>query len=244
MIRAIEELSINAWPALETMLYDGWVLRFANGYTRRANSVNPLYPSALSVGEKIQTCEYLYRSKGLPVVFKMTSTVFPENLDSELDHLGYQVQAPTSVQLLQLDGIGEGQKRASIVCETLSEDWLTDFWRLSDVNKQHQAAQQQMLSQLAPQAGFFSIRQDRQTIACGMGVVQGQFVGLFDIVTDVDRRNHGHGRQLVSDLLAWGKERGAQTAYLQVMLNNPIAQRLYAKLGFKESYQYWYRVKR
>ena len=77
-----------------------------------------------------------------------------------------------------------------------------------------------------------------------MGVVQGQFVGLFDIVTDVDLRNHGHGQQLVSDLLAWGKERGAQIAYLQVMLNNPIAQRLYAKLGFKESYQYWYRVKR
>ena len=42
MIRTLEELSMNALPALQTMLYGGWVLRFANGYTRRANSINPI----------------------------------------------------------------------------------------------------------------------------------------------------------------------------------------------------------
>ena len=44
MVRHIKELAVNAWPSLQTLL-DGWVLRFANGYTRRANSVNLLYPS-------------------------------------------------------------------------------------------------------------------------------------------------------------------------------------------------------
>jgi len=45
MIQRIEELSMNALPALSTVFLNGWILRFSNGYTRRANSVNPIYPS-------------------------------------------------------------------------------------------------------------------------------------------------------------------------------------------------------
>ena len=84
MIRLLEELSMNAWPALQTLLYDGWVLRFAEGYTRRANSVNPLYPSTRDALEKIEACERLYRGQGLAVIFKLTAASQPERLDEML----------------------------------------------------------------------------------------------------------------------------------------------------------------
>jgi len=32
--KRIEEASLNAWPALQHLLFDGWILRFSKGYTR------------------------------------------------------------------------------------------------------------------------------------------------------------------------------------------------------------------
>src|SRR4030042_4455225 len=77
MIRLIEEISVNAWPALQTSLYDGWVLRFAGGFSRRSNSILPLYPSQKEIIQKIRMCESLYRERGLPVVFKITPASDP-----------------------------------------------------------------------------------------------------------------------------------------------------------------------
>ncbi len=34
-----ENLSFNTHPALVTEYYDGWQIRYSNGYTKRANSV-------------------------------------------------------------------------------------------------------------------------------------------------------------------------------------------------------------
>ncbi|MDR2374804.1 MAG: hypothetical protein LBD96_00015 [Treponema sp.] len=50
---AIEELSMNAWLSLQTLVYDGWIIRLANGYTKRANSVNPIYPSKIGMDKRL-----------------------------------------------------------------------------------------------------------------------------------------------------------------------------------------------
>jgi len=85
MIRQFEQISLNAWPALQTIFYDGWILRFANGVTRRANSIIPLFESNLDIGEKIATCEDIYREHNLPAMYKMTVSVSPLNLDRMFD---------------------------------------------------------------------------------------------------------------------------------------------------------------
>ena len=107
--RRIEELTLNGWPALQTVLLDGWVLRFADGYTRRANSVNPLYPSG-EVGDsperlarKVEQCEALYAQRGLDTVFKLTEASEPAGLDALLERRGYEREATTSVQLAEID---------------------------------------------------------------------------------------------------------------------------------------------
>ena len=90
MVRTIEELSMNAWPAMQSLHYDGWVIRCADGYTKRANSVYPLYASQIDIDKKIGFCESFYRERGLPTVFKLTRASTPANLDAFLEKRGYK----------------------------------------------------------------------------------------------------------------------------------------------------------
>ena len=104
LARRIEEASLNAWPALQQILYDGWVLRLAEGYTKRANSVNPLFAAHLSLPEKVAFCEALYARKGLSSIFRLTPFSSPPDLDAFLARRGYHVLDPTSVLHLDLRG--------------------------------------------------------------------------------------------------------------------------------------------
>ena len=244
MIRTLEELGMNAWPSLQTVLYNGWVLRFSGGYTRRANSVHPLYPSNVAAEEKIAACERLYRAQGLAVIFKIAQgAAQPENLDDLLAARGYAVDALTGVQVADLEGLNESCLPRVQLTEGLSDEWLDDFCRLSKLNDQRKSTSKRMLSNLILPTCFVSIRRQGQVVGCGIGVLQERFIGLFDIITGLNFRQQGFGEQLVRSILDWGKSRGAQTAYLQVMLNNEPALRLYSKLGFNPVYQYWYRIK-
>jgi hypothetical protein len=100
--REYEEILLNQWQPLQTMLYDGWILRFANGYTKRANSVNPLYFSNDDVVDKIKHCERIFASHHLKTTFKITPFIQPKNLDEILKHEGYSIIEHTSVQRIDL----------------------------------------------------------------------------------------------------------------------------------------------
>ncbi len=242
-ITAIEEFSINAWPSLQTVLYDGWIIRFANGYTRRANSVNPLYASTMDLDEKLYFCESIYQDKKLSTIFKITPASYPSDLDRILSARNYRKDSPTSVQVLDLETTSAVLGCEADLREDMPEEWLAAFCDVSAVSTSRRETLRQILTGIVPQHCFASLASDGKAVACGLGVLQAGYVGLFDIATDSAFRRRGYGRQVVESILAWSKRNGARRAYLQVMLDNVPAVRLYSKIGFAEKYQYWYRVK-
>jgi RimJ/RimL family protein N-acetyltransferase len=233
---------MNAWPAMRTLHFDGWVLRFADGYTKRANSVYPLYPSEIDVDAKIEFCQSFYRGLNLPAVFKMTRASTPSGLDAHLEKRGYRVDSQTSVQLLDLT-----REKYEVVgnVDLTSDDteaWHTAFARMNNVSADRRVTHENILHAITPEKCYASIRLNAQITGCGLGVLQAGHLGIFDIVIHPDHRGQGHGTHLMGALLAWGQEHGADRTYLQVMCNNEPALQLYEKLGFKEEYRYWYRV--
>lgn len=243
LITFLEEISLNAWAPLQSMVYDGWVIRVSNGYTKRANAVHPLYVSQKSLEEKIVFCEALYSRHGLPTIFKLTSASQPPELDNLLVECGYDFEPEVSVQtlnLLQFDGMVAPEVQIE---PEPSAQWLAAFQRMQGLSDEKKTTLTKMLANILPERAFASIALDGHVIACGLGVEQSGFVGLYDIVTDEHFRRRGYGRMIVESLLAWGKQRSAQSAYLQVMINNDPALNLYEKIGFQEVYRYWYRIK-
>jgi N-acetylglutamate synthase len=243
-IRLIEEISMTALPSLQTVYDDGWVLRFADGYTRRANSVNPLYPSTQPLIEKIYRCQSLYHMRGLNAVFKLTPAALPENLDSILAEAGYTEEPHTSIQLMNLDALDVSDIQPVTLTSKVGEDWLSAYCRLNGVDASRIPLMTHMLGNIVPETVYASIVQDGEIAAVGLGVADRGYIGLFDIVTAAHFRQRGLGQRIVTSLLAWGRSRGAQQAYLQVVAANEPALRLYTKIGFHEIYQYWYRVKK
>ena len=94
-----EELTMNAWPSLQTILLDGWIIRMAGGYTKRANSVNPIYSFKNNLDEKIEYCENIYKQNNLPIIYKIIECDDHKIIDSRLEELNYQKIDLTSVQV-------------------------------------------------------------------------------------------------------------------------------------------------
>lgn len=246
MLRRLEETAMNAWPALQQMLYDGWVLRFGAGYTRRANSVNPLYESALpDLDAKITHCEALYASQKLPCAFRLTSFNAPPGLDNRLEGRGYEHDAPSLVQHLDLTTRPlPGSNRYTFTTQPLNE-WMVSFCQLSGKTLESHQTHKQMVQNILASRCLATLRDDGGAVAaCGLAVQEGDMVGLFDVLTDPARRSQGCGTALIAGLLRWAQENGARHAYLQVMENNAPARHLYeAKFGFQTAYHYWYRIR-
>jgi N-acetylglutamate synthase len=249
-IRTIEEASLNAWPARQQLVDDGWLIRFNDGYTRRSNSVNPLYASAAgepALEKRLAKWEKFYAEKGRPAIFKITPLVQPPHLDALLDARGYRYEAPTGVRIRSLTepltppvAIPDGH---AVIEHTLSDAWLESYTTFSATPPETLAPMRAILDNIAPARCYVTQWVGGIPVASGLGVLEGALFGLYDIVTSPEQRGKGYGVHLLHTLLAWARENGASHAYLAVMDDNAPARRLYDKWGFVEVYKYWYRVR-
>lgn len=240
-IRSLEEFYFKAWQAFETHTYDGWHLRFAEGYTRRANSINPLYGSSLPLDEKIAHCinEFIHRE--ITPVFKLTDAAIPHDLDAQLDRRGYMKGTIVSIQTADMRPRTFARSDLAVSDDTLTDAWLDDFCRLNIVDEKQLSPMRRLLNGLTLETCYLRLIDGRETVAVGLGVCDGHHIGLFDIVTAIAHRRKGHGYALVESLLHWGQSLGATVGTLQVVHDNIPALRLYERFGFSEAYTYWYR---
>jgi len=240
-IALYEELSMNAHPAIKTQVFDGWFLRFANGYTNRANSINPIYPSKMAIDDKINFCEEIYKSQGLATVFKLTSLSF-DVLDEILADKGYEKVIDCNVMIKSLVPVKQ-LKIKSIITDKITTEWQENFFRLNNISNDKIETAKIIQGNILNKTLCASIIENGVTVASGLCVVEREYAGLYDIVVDSRYRGQGLGSDICNSLLNAAIRIGAKTAYLQVVADNAPAIRLYNKLEFIDHYKYWFRKK-
>lgn len=234
-ILALEEHALEAWPALATVRFGGWSFRFAEGYTKRANSASALTPD-LPFAEIHREALRRYAERGLPPIFRIGPLAGPEP-DGALDALGYRALRRTLVLTASVPDIPADA--AVRIAPVPDGGWLDVHDPGRPVDRDQHA---RILAATELPAAHATLVEDGQPVAFGRVVVGRGLAGLFSILTLPRARGRGAGRCVVEALLGWAHGQGARTAYLQVETDNAPALALYRRLGFAETYGYHYRV--
>ena len=232
-ILALEAVADRAWPAPVVEHRGGWLLRFADGWTNRANSALPLGTDSATVEETVQACVAFYRSRGL---LPKITVPLPARRDvaRHLEATGWVAQPTVLVQVAPLERAEPPTHEVELLARPSPE-----LLALVAARKQGLPPAADHVLTAVPQVRFAQARAADGTLVAGArgAVVDGWLhLGLVEVVRQA--RRQGLARAIWKALAGWAGELGATRAVLQVEQHNEAATRLYASVGFRTHHTY------
>ncbi len=237
----VEETCFNAFPSLKQVLFGGWLLRFAAGVSRRANSANPLRTECADRAAAIALAEALYRAQGLPTIFRVPSIVDPA-LDRALAARGYTSEGETCVLYGRIGALAAAADPAVRLSPAPSRQWLAAMGSLQGHDRAQAAVYRRIVGAVAIPARFALLAVDGVPAALAYGALHRGLLCYESVVTEARCRRQGLARRVIAALAAWAHGEGVVAACLQVQADNAPARALYAGSGLTEElYRYHYR---
>lgn len=245
-IARIEEASLNATVVPEQQLYNGWLVRWAQSAAKRARSINILSPSPVPLDERLEYAAGIYERSGLPLIFRLTEACPDPTLEPALEARGFTAYGKTLVMAVPMRdaaGIAARQEQGSLALRTADvHTFAAEVGRFKGSSSEYIAEHAMRLSSVAVPTQRLLAYDGQTCVGAALGVFDGGLMGIFDVISDAGRRRQGIATQLLQAQLQEGLAWGARQAYLQVETANHAAQALYARYGFAEHHQYWYRA--
>ena len=127
--REIEYAGFNSWPAKEQQELFGIILRYSDGYTKRANSANVLEHVHCDFLELVEQVETYFNGKNIPCVFRLTS--FSDN--KAFDHyLADNNYALLDHSLILTRSVSDIHVDPSCFVQKSCDDWMISFCSVSE----------------------------------------------------------------------------------------------------------------
>jgi len=238
-ILALDRLAAAAWMAPEREEHAGWVFRFAEGVSRRANSVAPFpLQNGTHFEDALACAEAFYRARGLPPRVQISPAAEPDGLDNLLDARGYKIESGVTIMIADALSLANGEQPANAEVYPNAPDGWWDAYI-----EAYSRDARSVVAEARDEALFAQITGDDGGIeALGLGVIGGRWLGVFGMYTRPACRRRGLAQKIIGALARFAVDRGAIGVYLQVEDDNPAARALYEKLGFRAVYGYHYRT--
>lgn len=234
MARRCEECLIRAWPAVTTLMIEGWAVRFANGYSSRANSASAIATGAGFTDALLGKIEALYREQDLKPRVRVTPVADPST-GPLLAKRGYAPIDASMTMILPLGGRLHGVDARVRLAARPEDPWLAGISARQEASKRSAEHLRAIVSRIRLPAAFATLGDG---LGFGLCAVDGDLAELGSIMIDAAHRRQGLGEALVASLLDFARGQGAKTAFLQVDCGNAPAVRLYERLGFRPLYRY------
>jgi GNAT superfamily N-acetyltransferase len=231
----LEEIAAAGWPAPDTAWLGRWLLRAADGWTGRANSVLPLGDP--DVTDPISAVRQWYARRQLPAQFQVA---LPDPLDDVLGDAGFAAGPTTLMQTASLAAVSGPPLPglpAVALDSTPSPAWLGS-WRGG------QTLPPVAVSVLTGAALpiFATVSEGDRVAAIARAVVDSGWLGVTALEVMPEFRRRGVATHVLRSLATWGAQNGARQAYLQVFESNSGAVAVYERLGFSTHHTYHYRT--
>lgn len=240
-VREIEEVSARAWPPLESRDVDGWILRAGGGVTGRANSVWPRgHHGAMTVEAKLSAADDFYLERGLPSLLQISAASMPDGIQADLARRDYEIKrVARSVQIAMLESLAAvGHAERARIAPSISDDWYDVVAQVNASFAEHPDVAHTLLDQVAQPSAYAIVLIDGRPAAAGRGVLDGDWLGVFNMATLPAYRRRGAAAAVLAALASWAKSGGASRAYLQMEVAGAAAAMLYGKAGFAHCYEY------
>jgi N-acetylglutamate synthase len=238
----VEETCLNAWPALREIVLDGWLVRFAEGISRRLNSANPLSAKAAVNDAVIAETEAFYRRHEMRAIFRVP-TLCPPAVDRALASRGYTAEGETCVLHGSLDAMDAAIDPEIVLRSRADRIWFAAMAGLQGYGADAAHIYRRIIGAVSIPATFASLaNKDGRIVSMAYGSIHNRMLCYDMVVTDARERRRGHSRKIVTALAGWARAQGATDACLQVVAENTAARALYDQIGLKsEVYRYHYR---
>lgn len=236
LTRSLEERLVNVWPAVTTLMMEGWVVRFANGYSGRANSASALVPGATVNLPLLTHIEALYFAAGLRPQFRI-SPLAGDGVEAFLLSHGYRVKDEAQSMTVTLTTTQERDARVYIASAP-DDAWLNGISARQEPSKRSPAHLLAIVSRVKLPFACATLRENGTDLGFAYSAIDRGFAEIGLVMVDEKSRGKGLGRAIMTSLMQWAAVQGATHTFLQVDTNNTPALRLYESLGFRRAYRY------